>query len=184
MANLSKEICLRFRDARREMNLTQTVLAREIGCKQSALSMFEAGFPTKLSEEFVQKLAKRLNVSLEPPPTPSASAVSDLPPNMGVHGFCPSFICPTNVPYVVEDRIFMRPNRLMASPGCGTHCAFCGELLEMSCPACGSQLNEGACCAVCGSSYVTPALPEGTDISAWVAMRRRELAELRQLFLP
>ena len=60
MKALSPEICFQLRDARRQAGLSQQVLAAEVGCKQSALSMFEQGRPTKLSTEAVDKLAQRL----------------------------------------------------------------------------------------------------------------------------
>ena len=53
MKALSPEICFQLRDARRQAGLSQQVLAAEVGCKQSALSMFEQGRPTKLSTEAV-----------------------------------------------------------------------------------------------------------------------------------
>ena len=64
MKTLSPEICFKLRDARRQAGLSQQVLAAEVGCKQSALSMFEQGRPTKLSAEVVEKLAKRFGIGL------------------------------------------------------------------------------------------------------------------------
>ena len=58
MTNLSPEICRKVKEARREAGLSQSVLAAEVGCKQSALSMFEQGDGTKLNEEVIEKLCK------------------------------------------------------------------------------------------------------------------------------
>ena len=65
MTNLSPEICLKLRDARRAAKLSQSELAAEVGCKQSALSMFEQGDGTKLNDAVIGKLAKKFGVSLE-----------------------------------------------------------------------------------------------------------------------
>ncbi|MBQ5530808.1 MAG: helix-turn-helix transcriptional regulator, partial [Kiritimatiellae bacterium] len=43
MTNLSPEVCLRLKEARRSAGLSQSTVAAEIGCRQSALSMFEQG---------------------------------------------------------------------------------------------------------------------------------------------
>ena len=84
MKNLNPEFCKNVKLARREAGLTQGQLAAEVGCKQSALSMFEQGDGTKLNDEVIEKLAKKFNLSLTPsvspaqvntPPLPHSSAV-------------------------------------------------------------------------------------------------------------
>ena len=183
MSKVSKELCLRFAEARRAKGLRQTELAAQVGCTQSALSMFEGGQPTKLSEETVKKLSGFLGVPLQEE-NPLARAVFQSEPNatqVAVHGFCPNCQCPSNVPYVVEGRLFYRPSRRTASPTGGVRCTQCGELLEMRCPSCGAPLNDGACCAVCGAAYVTPSIAEGVDVAAYARMRREEIIQLRGL---
>ncbi len=184
MATLSKEICFKFKEARKAKGMNQSSLAREVGCQQSALSEFEAGKTTKLSLETVQKLSKFLGVPLEEakPDLPSA-AVSTLNTQFSAvtHGYCPNCHCPSNVPYVVEGQLFFRPSRKIASPMGGKRCTQCGEVLEMQCPVCGAPLNDGACCGVCGSAYVTPTLPDGVDVSAYARSRQSEIASLRSL---
>lgn len=180
MTNLSIDVCRKIAAARREKGLTQSALAGKVGCKQSAISMFEAGLATKLSDETVAKIAKFLGVDISASSESPAMTVS-VPANLPVHGFCPSCHCPSNVPYVVEDRLFFRPVRSLSSPTGGARCAQCGEVLETRCPACGAPLNDGACCAVCGTPYVTPALPPGTDLAAYALARRAELTALRAL---
>ena len=64
MSRVSRELCLRFAEARRAKGLRQTELAAQVGGTQSALSMFESGQPTKLSEETVKKLSEFLGVPL------------------------------------------------------------------------------------------------------------------------
>ena len=58
MTNLSPEVCQKLRDARRAAKLSQSVVASEVGCKQSALSMFEQGDGTKLNDAVIRKLAE------------------------------------------------------------------------------------------------------------------------------
>lgn len=171
MQNLSKEMCEQFKNARRDLGLTQSQLAEKIGCKQAALSMFESGRPTKLSEEFVKKAAEVLEIDLTERPAATVPLAAAFAP--GVLGFCPDPECPSNLPYLVGDRLVYRP-RLAA----GKHCVHCGELLEKRCPACGAQLNEGACCAVCGTGYVTSALDENADLRRYVAERQAAIRAL------
>ena len=183
MSNVSKELCLRFAEARRTKGLRQTELAVQVVWTQSALSMFEGGQPTKLSDETVKKLSEILGVPLqEEQPSPSATLASPTNvPQSVVHGFCPNCHCASNVPYVVEGRLFYRPSRKIASPTGGVRCTQCGEMLEMRCPRCGAQLNEGACCAVCGTAYVTPVVEEGWEVAAYAQARGGGIVQWSEL---
>ena len=107
MQNISKTICQAFKDARRALGLSQSVVANEIGCHQEAISMFERGNSTKLSEEYVSRLAKRLGIDLK--------ALQDEEENAGkpaeVHvslGYCPDCECPSNSSYAVGNRSFYK----------------------------------------------------------------------------
>ena len=148
MQNISRTVCLSFKDARRALGLTQSALAKEIGCHQEAISMFEKGKSTKLSEETVVKMAKRLGLDFkalcdgESDRRAEADAVVSA-------GFCPDRECPSNSAYAVGGRKLYRITLQK-----GIYCAHCGEVLEKTCPSCGSALNEGACCTMCGSPYV------------------------------
>lgn len=150
MQNLSKTVCEKFREARRVRGLTQTALAAEIGCHQAALSMFEKGNCTKLSEEYVEKIAKRLGIDIASLQKQVAQDELDAAkaPVVSV-GFCPEPECPSNTSYSVAGRTFHKVTLQK-----GRYCAFCGEVLEARCPSCGAALNEGACCTSCGSAYV------------------------------
>ena len=150
MQNLSRTVCEKFREARRAHGLTQTALAIEVGCQQAALSMFEKGNGTKLSAEYVEKIAKRLGIDLEAlkKQTANEELKNETTPIMSV-GFCPEPECPSNTAYAVAGRTFHKVTLQK-----GRYCAFCGEVLEPRCPACGSVLNEGACCSNCGAPYV------------------------------
>ena len=186
MKNVFPEICRKIAQARRDQGISQTALALELGCKQPAISMFEAGDGTKLSEEMVKKLAMRFGISLEVQPKEggasfeSKEAIDNL--TQSTLAFCPNCQCPSNVPYVVEGRLLFRPSSRVASPvKGGRRCAVCGEVLEQRCPTCGAPLNEGACCAFCGLPYVTSTLPPGTDVEGWARIRRDEIVALRKL---
>lgn len=155
MINLSPDICIKLRDARRAAKIGQVELAEEVGCKQSALSMFEQGRPTKLSDEVVEKIAKKFGVSLEP--LKGAEAVVAAQPRVvepAVKGFCPNPHCPTNHVYQVDGRTLYHPDRAAADPVGGRFCAFCGEVLVRRCPNCGALVHEGAICSICGEPYI------------------------------
>ena len=156
MTNLSPEICKKLKDARRAAKLSQSVVASEVGCKQSALSMFEQGDGTKLNDAVIRKLAEKFGVSLT-----AEEPVSELTGICTVasasRGFCPNPKCPSNSTYEVDGRTFLRPDRSAADPAGGKFCALCGEILEKRCPNCGASVHDGAICSFCGEPYV--ALP-------------------------
>ena len=159
MKNLNPEFCKSVKLARREAGLTQGQLAAEVGCKQSALSMFEQGDGTKLNDEVIEKLAKKFNLSFSPsvspaqPSTPLPLHPSTPPP---LHrGVGPNPRCPTNKEYFVEEIRLFLPDREAADPVGGKHCAMCGELLERACPNCGAPVHAGAICSLCGQPYIS-----------------------------
>ena len=151
-----------MKSARREAGLTQGELAAEVGCKQSALSMFEQGDGTKLNDEVIDKLAKKFNLSL----TPLNSDDSTDVPSQSIRGsqfasystpalaFCPNPHCPSNHEYHVEDARLFLPDNSAADPAHGKYCAMCGELLERKCPNCGARIHAGAICTHCGNPYI------------------------------
>ena len=164
MTNLSPEFCRKVKEARRAAKLGQTAVAAKVGCKQSALCMFENGGVTKLNDEVIDKLSKLFDVPLITT-DPAVKPDSDLqilrssPPNPGpvpalVRGFCPNPSCPSNRPYEVEGRTLLDPDRNRADPVGGKFCAVCGEVLEKRCPNCGAPVHDGAICSHCGDPYV------------------------------
>jgi len=161
--NLSPDICRKFKEARRAAKLGQIELAAEIGCKQSALSMFENGNGTKLSDSAVEKLSKKFGIELketekEEAAAPVAnldfSAAKAFHPAAPLRGFCPNPNCPSNRAYQVEGRTFLRPERQEADPVGGRYCAICGEVLVKRCPNCGAPVHDGAICSLCGDPYL------------------------------
>ena len=155
MKKLSSEICARIRAARRAAKLSQEVVAAEVGCKQSALSMFEQGDGTKLSDEVVGRLADKFGVSLNVVDNEPAEAVSSI--HFGFSsgsGFCPNPHCPTNHVYHVDGCDVFKPDRSAADPVGGRFCAMCGEALLRKCPNCGATVHDGGFCSLCGERYV------------------------------
>lgn len=166
MKNLDRSICLLMKEARRGLGISQSELAAEVGCKQSALSMFEQGDPTKLNDEVVEKLSRRLNVDLAPREKENPAAILQGGGAAGgefgvgrdrvarISAFCPNPACPGNEEYFVEGRRFLRPVPEKCDPAGGRFCALCGEILERKCPNCGALLHPGAVCTFCGERYI------------------------------
>lgn len=152
MTNLNPEICFKLKAARKAAKIGQSELALEVGCKQSAISMFENGSPTKLSEETIRLIAKKLGVSLS---AEDSASVSAMPGSSVVKGFCPNPKCPSNSTYEVDGRRFFIPDCSRADPVGGRFCALCGEVLEKKCPNCGAPIHAGAVCSICGDPYIS-----------------------------
>jgi transcriptional regulator with XRE-family HTH domain len=161
MTNLDSEICRKIREARRAAGLSQTALSSEVGCKQSALCMFERGDGTKLNDETVEKLCAKFKIEI--PRTVArkgaeASASVRAAPPFGSAaprtGFCPNPDCPSHSRYEVDGRVLFQPSRERQDPAGGKFCAVCGEVLERKCPNCGAPVHDGAICTFCGNPYV------------------------------
>ncbi|MBO7684400.1 MAG: helix-turn-helix domain-containing protein [Kiritimatiellae bacterium] len=161
MTKLNPIVCIKIKEARRSQGLSQSELAAEVGCKQSALSMFEQGDGTKLNDAVVERLAKKFGIDLEKTGQSanregvSEASVSEFRSLPSVAGFCPNPQCPTNRPYKVGGRECYRPDRSAADPVGGRFCAMCGEVLEKKCPSCGAAVHDGAFCSLCGAPYVS-----------------------------
>lgn len=157
MTNLDPEFCRKIKDARKRAKLGQTEVAAKVGCKQSALCMFENGGITKLNDEVIGKLSKLFNVELVTVKDLAAENLKIEPvavPSV-LKGFCPNPQCPTNHAYAVDGRTFLRPDRAAADPVGARYCAFCGEVLEKRCSNCGAPVHDGAVCSHCGEAYVS-----------------------------
>ena len=164
MTNLDREFGRKVQEARRSRRISQTELAREVGCFQSAISALEQGDGRKLNDEAIEKISKKFGIPIiKPPETPSAANADFAPPippvpsgaaRIVMHGFCPNPNCPSNHAYTVGEELFMKPGKEECDPVGGTYCVLCGEVLEKKCPSCGAPLNEGAVCTYCGNRYV------------------------------
>ncbi len=162
-----KSLGSQIREARQQRHLSQSALARKVGCKQSALSMFEGGRQTALNAQVIGKLCAELGLL---PPNAQELAVAR---GVGerseqVRSFCPNPECPSNLPMTVGGRHLLVPRGHMLSEG-ECHCAWCGEVLERACPECGAAINEGAFCSHCGSAYLVsedaPLSPKRAEVS-------------------
>ena len=160
MTNLDPEICRKLKEARREAKLSQIEVAKDVGCKQSALSMFEQGDGTKLNDDVIRRLAEKFGVDISGKPRaagedvlPSPAATVVLPRRGG--GFCPNPQCPSNRAYDVDGRTRYLPDRGAADPVGGKFCAMCGEVLIRACPNCGAPVHDGGFCSICGEAYIS-----------------------------
>jgi Predicted transcriptional regulators len=170
-----------LRKARVAAGITQAALAAQAGCKQSAVSMFEAGKRDALSRDSIVKIAAILRVELpaedggaggENAAAAPAPGRPECAPRLP---FCPNFDCPTNFAYTSGASVFLFPTGLAGS---GKHCLFCGEPLSCKCPCCGAPISRpGACCPDCGAALVE--FPDGfsTAVAEW-AQRHNEAATL------
>lgn len=182
MAQLSIEFCKKLARVRRERGITQSALARTVGCKQSAISMLESGQPEKIAHETVVKIAELLEVTMPTPPTAQPPTFSDITPLVTTKLFCPNALCLSNAPYLVGEELLFWPRPQPATATPPRHCATCGELLEHTCPHCGAAApSAGGCCTACGGAMVINTLPAGVDRVAWSTERRREIAALLEL---
>ncbi len=164
----------RLRRARLDAGLTQSALAVQVGCKQSAVSMMEAGRREALSHETLLKVASLLHV--EVPDVASEAAAA--PVMMGnTRSVCGNFNCPSNLPYCVGETVFFLP---LGTAGGSRHCVFCGELLMRTCPDCGSPIvHAGGCCGACGHGLVEFPAAYTDDRSRWIAERVAAIDLLR-----
>lgn len=176
MTGITYDQCRQLRDARRDKGMTQCALARQLDCRQSAISMLEGGRPEALSQDTIARLAALLGVTLVVAPTSTTNAF--ISPAGRV--YCPQAECPSNVPFAINGEVIFWP-RPQPDTSNGRHCAFCGEVLTAGCPACGTPIGEGGCCRACGSVLVSPPPITGAPAEVWAAERRRQIADWRAL---
>ncbi len=163
---------IRLRDARRANGLTQSALAAQADCKQSAISMMEQGNAAALSREKVRHIGQILNIE-----TPELAEEACSLPGISARVFCPVYDCPSNRPFTVGERLLLLPKPI-PSHGRSTRCAMCGELLERTCPECKIPVGPGACCGDCGTPYVTAPTELPIPLSQWSA---DQLARIQSL---
>ncbi len=173
------EIAKLITAARRRLGLTQSELARQAGCRQSAVSMFESGHANALARPKIEALLKRLEIDLPVADDHGEAASAVTAPESGTapSAYCPVYDCPSNVPFTVKGTLLIKPQ--VRPDANARHCAFCGELLERICPECGDAAKDGACCTQCGSPYIsTPPSLAGENPAIWADSQRTRLREL------
>jgi len=163
-------------EARRSHGMTQSALAKEVDCKQSAISMMERGKEDALAWPKIEAIAEifEIDVSAFAPKQPP-STICQSPDTHQI--FCPIFDCPSNIPYVVNGKLYALPHAT-ANPA-DKYCTYCGELLEKTCPECGASITtKSACCKDCGTQYIaTPEeIHEGAE--TWAQKQRQNLKDL------
>jgi DNA-binding XRE family transcriptional regulator len=166
-------------EARRSHGMTQSALAKEVECKQSAISMMDRGKEDALAWPKIEAIAKKfdLNVEAFAPKSTEPIAQRAMTGDSTPRAFCPIFDCPANMPYVVNGKLYALP-RAIVNPA-DKYCAYCGELLEKTCPECGASITaESACCQNCGTPYIaTPEeIPEGLE--NWAKNQRQNMKDL------
>lgn len=177
---LGEEIRRRaLRDARRARGWTQSRLADEVGCRQSAISMYERGDDSALAAETIAQIAAKLEVKLEAFPE-----FPDAPPaGMMVRKFCVNPDCRSNVPFIQGPDVFFLPGFFVDSAAKPSWCPWCGEVMESRCrnEQCRAVVASGVCCTACGTPYV-PTMPvtPGRD-RAWADAERERILDLRTL---
>ena len=165
---ISNDIASRLRKARIAAGLTQAAVAAQSGCKQSAVSMFEAGKRDALSRESIVKIAGLLNIEL------AQETRNDAPTESARLPYCPGFDCPSNHAYQVGATVFLLPT---GTAGNGKHCIFCGEALSGHCHGCGATVRRGgACCQECGTALVVFPEEFTNSVEEWI-LRHNEIAE-------
>lgn len=173
MANITLDTCRQLAQARRARGMTQSALAAAAGCKQSAISMMEAGQASKIAQETVVKIAALLEVEL-----PAEGAELEVAPRLKSRSFCPNALCLSNLPYLIGEELFFRTGYA----GGGRYCRVCGEVLEQACPHCQAVVAENsACCTACGGVLVCNTLPEEIDVRSWL---RQQQAQRNAYFEP
>ncbi len=165
-------------EARRRRSITQSALAQHIGCKQSAISMFERGNRQALSQDKQEALATFLELAWPPaedsPTSPDADVVCESRPI----AYCPHFDCPANYPYWIGTRLMVMPRATNAQAG--KHCRYCGEICETHCPHCKAPYEHGAFCTTCGHAYIFVAEQEQSPAAwnQWVSRQQGLLAQM------
>ena len=169
-----------IRDARCAKGITQSRLAESVGCRQSAVSMFESGRADSLSRKTLGLIADHLGLDIK---DLSAMDLRTVEGRSLMLKYCPVDECPSNIPYAVRNRIQFVPSMVEAPASEETRCSLCGDMLEALCPNadCRAELNEGAYCLECGQPYVAFTREVLADPKRWAGERRRDIAELRGL---
>ncbi len=181
MSNEEKVFYEKMRMVRRMRGMTQMELARKAGCKQSAISMYEAGHTDALSRKNINEIADILGIS-DLPDDKIADFMS-AETKLRCLKYCPVDDCPSNIPYIAGGELHFKPTMVSAFRGETVYCQYCGEVLQESCPneECGALAVEGGFCRYCGDSYVTVTQRMRGPLDEWVSKRCEAIKELRSM---
>jgi DNA-binding XRE family transcriptional regulator len=179
MANLPIDFCRKTAAARRARGMTQSALARSVGCAQSAISMFESGHPEKLSLDFVSKIAELLEIPLDEPMQPSLPQKRNNTANQDC--YCPNPHCFSNIPYVVNGELLLWPTLRSCTGDAAVYCKICGEVLERACPGCGASIDGGAFCGICGEARITSSLTSEVSAAHYAEKQLKAITQWRDL---
>lgn len=175
-----KSFCAEVRRVRRSKSLTQSELAKIVKCKQSAISMYEAGHVDALSYKTIVLIARELGLTV-----PEEVVVDSVPQDIRLSclKYCPIDDCPSNIPYIVGGELHFKPTMVNALKDKSTRCSFCGEILQDCCSneACGMPLSDGGFCVHCGDAYVTVTRMMRGSLDEWAANRCGIIKELRSM---
>lgn len=176
----TKTISELVRDARCEKAMTQSRLAEAVGCRQSAISMFEGGRVDALSQKTLAAIAEQLGLDLKVVSAMDERAVTA---RSLVLKFCPIDACPSNIPFTVRGKLHYSPTMVEAIAAEHTRCSVCGDVLEDRCPnaECRAEINEGAFCQHCGAAYVQVTSEGREDAEQWAASERARISEVRAM---
>jgi len=136
-------------------HVSQAQLAEVVKCSQGAISRFETGQRSALSEENVRALCGHLKIRFEefPLSAPSQKSCRVV--------FCATPTCLHNLPFLLGGRLVVQPHTRSHDGEEPVFCPGCGACMCDCCPNphCQSPPCEGAAfCAACGSPLVQ--LPE------------------------
>ncbi len=166
---------LQLRNARRARGLTQTELARQADCTQSAVSMMESGQAAAMARSTLETIARILEVELPAEALAEVAAIPQTPTPVAAR-ICPNADCPGNLPYRVGGEVLFMPHVQRHS---GKRCIYCGEVLIGTCPECGAPIHAGAaCCAECGTPLVPSTVDLATATDEWLQKRQELSARL------
>jgi transcriptional regulator with XRE-family HTH domain len=182
MENKHQSINEMLKTARRAKGLTQSGLASAVGCKQSAISMFEAGRSDALSSQAVVRIAEVLGIDITPLLASSRSQIQG-PAERRILKYCPMDECPSNVPYAIQGRLIFKPSMVEEPADAVSRCRYCGEIMEERCPSaqCGAELSESSSCPKCGALYVSAIERDRGPLEAWADAQRIRIKEIREL---
>ena len=168
------------RIARRSKSLTQAELARIVKCKQSAISMYEAGHQDALAYQTIKMIAVELDLVV---PEEVITDVAPKSTRLSCLKCCPIDDCPSNIPYTAGGELHFKPTMVRALKDESTRCTFCGEILQGCCSneSCGMPLCDGGFCSHCGDAYIVVTRMMRGDLDEWVAARCGIIKELRSM---